>query len=1363
MKPIDEILISRYGNIVESRQKAEDLLLCREFKKGEPAIINYYDERGEVGTITAIGTSNNVGKEAFNIISSGSLIYVRVVEEGFIDVSTTVHGEVYLWKDEKGKWCIVEIDGTQKKVAEITEIPRTYLDIISGNIYVSTKEKNVYCLNDLDSRFVTKTELEEILKDYVPSGTGNAEINTFAVWPDNPDDIPYGENCYQIAPKVTFGDLEDFKKRLEEGNIGLREVVQFISSIDFIPSDNWLLNLTTNLPVDDLISGLTSGDEEAANELLEKLGNLEGLQISLPLVNRNVLKNLYFNSQSFKNIITEILKITRSENYAEYWFEKDYTPKTYVKDSYLGVVYFPEGIETDQGVKNYLHCSIRAANSYDGLEISPFLTYSPISWDEIGDKLNNWDNNGNWETEEERVNGEIKIYKSFLATKDSKILSLVGYDGRPTTYVETEETGIGEFKNIRYVGTRLATFPLDWLTEGDFDQDDIDEVEAKFQILGTPIKSKNIVDDINAGYYGHLDSDEYANYDDDPQASIEADEIYVVPNPNGYYNSIYSDYNILATDKKGDIVTIHFEGEDWYIRGDEEYVYSSNGDYYREHLLHFISTYNTNDIHSRGYSYYCDCYGLWVSQELELKVEGQVSISESTNFLQDLLVKIIPALFKVITGFHADITKTKFGSDIYKEEIKKIVNIAFSAATPILSQVLPPELDLEVLVNKIIDSIVGYTLKVELYNCLDITTLLRRVAALSIGDLINGGDASLTKLIEALNELVGGNIMDFEVPVPLKDIRGEGNIVKFDLPVQDVMDWIIKDVIGEDDAENYQDLFDLIIQILRTIKFSLLSFTTTSVTDEVKKQNIIEEQCDDIAYSESQGILRTPTVDELKELVNSPFIKLIPTDSGVFAYSTKTGNSILLPYTGEPAYDGPAVTSGYDYNYVYLWSSTAASHGKAYYLEIAASPGSYDYNSFSVPTSLLVEIPEDENDNIQPDITEEIEPYQVYIDNYMDKCKGLCIRPVCSGSDSFIAKSSSNPDFKFVDLGLSVLWCDRNVRAYDEEDCGWYYSWGKDDIYTEEECQDIYKKYNTGETLSTGGKKGVTTYWDEEGNITQLIDEDGRVIKTEGQGKIKINVGDFDYAEKTDDVAHYILGGTWRIPNVTDWEELYNSCTVTVNDDYIIYEGPNGNSISIYQGNYKNGSYSYNNPSYTDNYATSEISGNNNRTVFNIRNNSSSTYYRYQGFSIRPISDNEGVDLGLPSGTKWAATNLTASGLASTPEDRGGAYMFAGLEDISNWIGYISESNAPYYNPNYIDYSKKYTKYNSYDNKYILENWIEKEVYETIEKGDLSFNVYDGTISLITEDGKKIDFNDGGLSEDEAYEFTLNFLLNPEM
>ena len=76
------------------------------------------------------------------------------------------------------------------------------------------------------------------------------------------------------------------------------------------------------------------------------------------------------------------------------------------------------------------------------------------------------------------------------------------------------------------------------------------------------------------------------------------------------------------------------------------------------------------------------------------------------------------------------------------------------------------------------------------------------------------------------------------------------------------------------------------------------------------------------------------------------------------------------------------------------------------------------------------------------------------------------------------------------------------------------------------------------------------------------------------------------------------------------------------------------------------------------------------------------------------------VDLGLPSGTKWATTNVGAT----TPEDRGNTYAWGEIETKT----YYSQDNYRFWipsNTSYVNFSKYVTSsmYGNVDNKTILE------------------------------------------------------------
>lgn len=126
--------------------------------------------------------------------------------------------------------------------------------------------------------------------------------------------------------------------------------------------------------------------------------------------------------------------------------------------------------------------------------------------------------------------------------------------------------------------------------------------------------------------------------------------------------------------------------------------------------------------------------------------------------------------------------------------------------------------------------------------------------------------------------------------------------------------------------------------------------------------------------------------------------------------------------------------------------------------------------------------------------------------------------------------------FRYVDLGLSVMWADANVGAENPEDYGNFFAWGE---VTEKTT------YNFNNYVH-GNYRTATKYCDvpdqaERDNLTTLLPED--------------------------DAASVNMGGNWRIPSKAEWQELINNCIMTL-DTISGYAGlrfcaPNGNSIFI--------------------------------------------------------------------------------------------------------------------------------------------------------------------------------------------------------
>ncbi len=115
---------------------------------------------------------------------------------------------------------------------------------------------------------------------------------------------------------------------------------------------------------------------------------------------------------------------------------------------------------------------------------------------------------------------------------------------------------------------------------------------------------------------------------------------------------------------------------------------------------------------------------------------------------------------------------------------------------------------------------------------------------------------------------------------------------------------------------------------------------------------------------------------------------------------------------------------------------------------------------------------------------------------------------VCPNEETF------HNGYRYVDLGLSVMWADANVGAENPEDYGSYFAWG------EIEQKDYYGFYN----YKYGYYKTMSKY---------CMDSDHGTI--DGLATLL----------PEDDAATVNMGGTWRIPSAEEWEELINNCIIT--------------------------------------------------------------------------------------------------------------------------------------------------------------------------------------------------------------------------
>ena len=180
----------------------------------------------------------------------------------------------------------------------------------------------------------------------------------------------------------------------------------------------------------------------------------------------------------------------------------------------------------------------------------------------------------------------------------------------------------------------------------------------------------------------------------------------------------------------------------------------------------------------------------------------------------------------------------------------------------------------------------------------------------------------------------------------------------------------------------------------------------------------------------------------------------------------------------------------------------------------------------------------------------------------------------------------SNITYEEVDLGLSVRWANKNIGAQTVDDYGTYFSWGNTDGYTvsgtkfltvDEACQLISSV--TGETITTKeelenmlSQMGMTI--DNLGTVDGYSFDENTYNGTSGAGFTG------DVLDSTHDAATSIMGDTWRMPTIEEYQELVNAVkssdgtkgTLTCQYEYIDLNGEQ-QSLEVYN-NAENGSFS---------------------------------------------------------------------------------------------------------------------------------------------------------------------------------------------
>ncbi|MCH5245675.1 MAG: hypothetical protein J1E84_04365 [Muribaculaceae bacterium] len=325
--------------------------------------------------------------------------------------------------------------------------------------------------------------------------------------------------------------------------------------------------------------------------------------------------------------------------------------------------------------------------------------------------------------------------------------------------------------------------------------------------------------------------------------------------------------------------------------------------------------------------------------------------------------------------------------------------------------------------------------------------------------------------------------------------------------------------------------------------------------------------------------------------------------------------------------------------------------------------------------------------------------------------------------------SDVDPSVQMVDMGLSVKWAAWNVGAKSPEQYGDYFAYGeikpKTD-YTLLNYEWLYYGYLDGEDLDE---------W-------------------EYYLKLGANISGTNY-----DAAHVNWGDKWRMPSRAEWQELFNNSTkvwTSVNG----VEGArftskiNGNSIFIpAAGNKFDGKETHQGTNCMlwtpEEYDFFDPSGWNNECR-NYRVDISSTYantegYDYPdiGFTIRPVygdlpaeqlptvkipTASEAIDLGLPSGTKWAPFNIGAT-------QSSGKGLFLCFGELTEKY-YSHTYNYKYYDP-LTDKCKDFggdIQGTEYDAASVLwgDGWVtpnKEQIQELVDLCDWVSNGYGFTIT----------------------------------
>lgn len=309
---------------------------------------------------------------------------------------------------------------------------------------------------------------------------------------------------------------------------------------------------------------------------------------------------------------------------------------------------------------------------------------------------------------------------------------------------------------------------------------------------------------------------------------------------------------------------------------------------------------------------------------------------------------------------------------------------------------------------------------------------------------------------------------------------------------------------------------------------------------------------------------------------------------------------------------------------------------------------------------------------------------------------------ICCSSLSLEAQERTNSlngevnGHQYVDMGLpsGTLWAATNIGALEVYDCGDFFAWGE--ITTKNSFFDYNYLYKMG---LPANKKSYNS-------------EDIQI-------------------EARFDVASLLWGSEWKMPSRHQFEELLICKHYTTEKNGVqgmLFEASNGNTLFFpyYGGKYKKEHKKVGETGYFWTREKRFVRGLFRAYYYALHTdpiNEENLSESYYGMNVRPVlskrkyllqhsddeneypsllSNQETVDLALPSGTLWATTNLGAD----KPSEMGGLYVWGGVMDVSDCLTY----KVPY---RYEDENAYDENNNVYYDKYVSSKWFGKKDFKS--------------------------------------------------